>query len=219
MKKSRENSRFVIGCCLGSIVGSLIIVAVVSFALMFIIIDEGWLAEKRAGADRSLKELIESFGQPASRDHESQIGESPAEPLFLKNAKPVDMGLYAEWMRDWLLAGNELDPMWGFMSRPNPEDFFYQISDGAVITPLFGADSVLLIAPKGTKFRIIDLGHNGIFYWDTLGNARFEGSGFPFLSEEVVRRLEQMNDPKLTEALERNMEKVRRYKDSYPYNQ
>lgn len=141
-----------------------------------------------------------------------------AKSSFLDSSKKAeDMSLYSGWMKDWLLQGNELDPVFGFEDNDDYENFpfesntsskasekFYIISDGVVITPLYGNSSVKLVAPKGTEFKIASLGHNEVYFWDDNGVAKCEAR-YPVLYPEVIERLEKMNIPELNEALEENL--------------
>jgi hypothetical protein len=152
--------------------------------------------------------MAEFFEKSNESVKETEDEVKRAEEFFLKDSKRVDMNLYAEWMRDWLLQGNELDTDCAFGHGSDIRSF-YQISDGAIITPLYGANSVTLIAAKGTHFTILETGHSVVFYWDESGTARWAGWGEPCpeLTYHTQRRLEKMNDPVLNEILKKNLEK------------
>jgi hypothetical protein len=211
VRRMNESDRFYRGCFIGLIIGALLAVGASVMLIRSTVGNEEFVARKRARGEERARDIEEFFKKGKEYTRESEREVEKAEGSFLKNAKPADKGLYAAWMRDWLLQGNRLDPIWSFRDNFGGKPF-YQITDGAVITPLYGANSVLIIAPKGTDFVIEATGHNEVFYWDESGNAKWEGWGDPrpILTPDIQARLEKMNDPRLNEVLKENLARPRR---------
>lgn len=129
-----------------------------------------------------------------------RIEESWAMDSFLGSAEPASVKLYAAWLIDWIHQGGKVNDGWpndtGNLSR------MYEIADGSVITPRYGARAVEIIAPKGVSFTIADLGHSQIFYWDSDGTARLKGiRNAPPVYKDVKEYLKRLNDPMINKAL------------------
>ena len=219
-KESYGVFTFLYGCCTGFLVGVIVATIEVYIVVFIFFGNEDHIAIEKAKAKEYIINERDFWG---SRGAWGIQTEKPtmekAMRFFFDSAKPdYDMSLYSEWMKDWLLQGNELDPVLGFGGMDDNKkkyyvdsdnnlktlENFYIISDGAVITRLYGNLSVKILVPKGTVFEISSLGQNEVYYWDDNGVAKCEAK-YPVLYPEVEARLRKMNIPKLNEALERNL--------------
>jgi predicted Zn finger-like uncharacterized protein len=159
--------------------------------------------------DPKAKKAVEDFISDSSRydkikyklqpNVETGLENSRAQENFLGSAKIASLKLYVDWLKDWIHQGGEVNA--GFPHDTKYLSGMYEVSDGAVITPLYGAGAVMIIAPKGISFTIKDRGHNQLFYWDSGGSARVEGGFDVPVFKDVKVYLKKLNDPEIDKAL------------------
>ena len=96
-------------------------------------------------------------------EHEERLEET--NKLFRGKLRQAKVKDYKNWLAGFLEKGGKPTHCYDYPLEGGMEDWKTACSDFRII-PLFGADSLNIIVPKGIEFLGGELGHNNLYFMD-----------------------------------------------------
>lgn len=88
-----------------------------------------------------------------------------ADELFMGRLRPARVEDYKNWLAGFLAMDNKPTHCYNYPLERGMEDWKVALADFQIV-PLFGADSLNIIVPKGIRFLGGELGHNNLYLMD-----------------------------------------------------
>lgn len=197
IKRNRDMNFYYVCIVFGFFVGLIICSRITSYVyLNGIIPNENYELLKRINSEKSKKK----FEIMSNLDSERRYFEGDGTNTYVYDYRVV---LYSEWVKDWLLQGNEGETARGSGRSDNWLELsrIVIVDEGDILTPNYGWAAVTYFAPEGINFEIKDLGDNKLFYWDEDGRAVKEGCKTVIINAEVLRYLKELENEELEKVL------------------
>ncbi|MBA7716890.1 hypothetical protein ES703_125974 [subsurface metagenome] len=121
------------------------------------LLEEARIAEKRSRDDFRAK--------TAKYEKERNERIKKAEKLFMGKLRQARVEDYKNWLAGFLAMDNKPTHCYDYPLERGLDEWKVALSDFQIV-PLFGANSLQIIIPKGIKFLGGELGHNNLYLMD-----------------------------------------------------
>lgn len=125
------------------------------------------------------KRHADAMAKMAQIEKESNERVKKAGELFMGKLRQAKVKDYKNWLAGFLERGGKPTHCYDYPLERGMEEWKVALSDFQIV-PLFGADSLDIIIPKGIKFLGGELGHTNLYFMDGFSHA---GSWVPIYSD------------------------------------
>ncbi|MDO8537243.1 MAG: hypothetical protein Q7R94_03275 [bacterium] len=134
----------------------------------------------RLGTAREKERLRDTENRRKHAEHEKRAREADDfKSKLMENLSPASVEDYKRWLRGYLEGGGKVTHVYDYpMSQ---QDFYVAHKDFKFEKPLYGAQSIKIIVPRGVRFLGGDLGHANLYFEDDYRAS----SGFVPIFEDI----------------------------------